>query len=64
MLEFKACPKCHGDVYTVEDIYGDYARCLQCGYVVDPVKTSAVDDAAAPAEEAPGGRGGGGRKVA
>ena len=35
MLDFKACPRCRGDVSTKQDMYGKYAECLQCGYMVD-----------------------------
>lgn len=35
MLEFKACPRCRGDVHTNRDMYGTYRECLQCGYMVD-----------------------------
>jgi uncharacterized Zn finger protein (UPF0148 family) len=29
MLTFKACPRCHGDLY--ENAYGEIA-CIQCGH--------------------------------
>lgn len=35
MIEFKGCPKCHGDLYLNRDMYGKYKSCLQCGYVKD-----------------------------
>ncbi len=35
MLTFKACPRCHGDVDTRRDHYGEYTECLQCGRTVD-----------------------------
>lgn len=35
MIWFKACPKCRGDIYLAEDIYGKYLKCLQCGYAQD-----------------------------
>ena len=31
MFWFKACPKCHGDLYSDTDVYGSYIACLQCG---------------------------------
>ena len=37
MIKFKGCPKCHGDLYLNEDMYGKYLNCLQCGYVKDVV---------------------------
>ncbi len=35
MFYFKACPKCHGDVYQEKDAYGTFHKCLQCGRSVD-----------------------------
>jgi DNA-directed RNA polymerase subunit M/transcription elongation factor TFIIS len=35
MIFFKACPKCHGDLYIDKDAYGQYVECLQCGYSKD-----------------------------
>ena len=35
MLEFKACPRCRGDLHENRDIYGTYKECLQCGYMAD-----------------------------
>jgi len=35
MFYFKACPKCHGDVYQEKDLYGTFNKCLQCGRIVD-----------------------------
>ena len=64
MVEFKACPRCRGDLHAAGDVYGEYATCLQCGYVADRVKTSAENEAAASPEKAPGRGRGGGRKVA
>lgn len=40
MLEFKACPRCRGDVHTNRDMYGTYRECLQCGYMVDVAQPS------------------------
>ena len=37
MVGFKKCTRCHGDVQTVPDLYGDYVSCLQCGHVVELV---------------------------
>ena len=40
MLKFKACTRCGGDMHKVEDIYGAFDQCFQCGHVVDlPSKT-------------------------
>ena len=35
MIQFKKCPKCHGDLYLTEDIHGAFFSCLQCGYLRD-----------------------------
>ena len=35
MLQLKACPRCGGDLNTNRDLYGNYAECLQCGYMKD-----------------------------
>ncbi len=35
MINFKACPKCRGDIHVAEDIFGKYLSCLQCGYLKD-----------------------------
>ncbi len=32
---FKACPKCRGDMYLDEDVYGAYGKCLQCGRIFE-----------------------------
>ena len=40
MVNFKACPRCGGDLNAGTDRYGEYLRCLQCGHVVniEPVR--------------------------
>ena len=35
MVNFKACPRCRGDLKAAMDIYGEYLGCLQCGHVVN-----------------------------
>ena len=35
MIKFKFCPKCRGDLYLAEDIFGKYISCLQCGFLKD-----------------------------
>ena len=35
LIKFKFCPKCHGDLYLTEDIFGKYVSCLQCGFLKD-----------------------------
>ena len=34
-FQFKACPRCGGDLHLESDMYGAYAQCLQCGYMGD-----------------------------
>ena len=43
MFLFKACPKCHGDIYLDHDRFGTFADCLQCGSLWD-VKVSELPD--------------------
>lgn len=31
MFKLQGCPRCHGDLYVAEDIYGVYVGCIQCG---------------------------------
>ncbi len=31
MFKLRGCPKCHGDLFIGEDIYGAYLNCVQCG---------------------------------
>ena len=40
MIKFKACPKCKGDLYLNQDMYGKYLNCLQCGYLKDVLNGS------------------------
>lgn len=35
MIKFKVCPRCRGDLYLAEDVFGKYLSCLQCGYLKD-----------------------------
>lgn len=35
MIKFKLCPRCRGDLYLGEDIFGTYYSCMQCGYLRD-----------------------------
>ncbi len=32
---FKACPRCRGDMYLDQDMYGAYGKCLQCGRIYE-----------------------------
>lgn len=33
----KSCPKCSGDIFLENDVYGKYIRCMQCGYHKDTI---------------------------
>ena len=35
MYFLKQCPKCHGDLVTDSDQYGDFLSCMQCGLCQD-----------------------------
>ena len=59
MFKLRGCPKCHGDLYLGEDIYGAYLSCVQCGrYFAVAEKTARGEDlevaatAAGPPDEA------------
>jgi DNA-directed RNA polymerase subunit M/transcription elongation factor TFIIS len=43
MIKFKSCPRCRGDLYLGEDIFGKYLSCLQCGYLRDVVRENVVE---------------------
>ena len=48
MIFFKACPRCHGDLYLDSDMYGVYVKCLQCAFVKDStIDTQAREETAA-----------------
>ena len=38
MIRFKHCPRCRGDLYLAEDMFGKYLNCLQCGYLKDVIE--------------------------
>lgn len=35
MVDYRACPKCRGDMHTRRDTFGDFKECIQCGLVQD-----------------------------
>mgnify|MGYP007012738805 CR=1 FL=1 len=35
MLDYRACPKCRGDMHTRRDTFGDFKECIQCGLMQD-----------------------------
>ena len=38
MIKFKDCPRCRGDLYLSQDIYGKFYSCMQCGYLRDVIE--------------------------
>jgi DNA-directed RNA polymerase subunit M/transcription elongation factor TFIIS len=52
MIEFKVCPRCRGDLYRAEDMYGKYVSCFQCGYMRDlPNETLVVTQGPTPQDK-------------
>lgn len=43
MFWLKACPKCHGDLYSDGDAYGSYLACIQCGHYVSQTEESRLE---------------------
>ena len=35
MLRMKEYPRCHGNMHSDKDRYGEYRSYVQCGYVLD-----------------------------
>ena len=35
VISLKSCGRCRGDMHVVQDIYGEYNECLQCGNTVE-----------------------------
>ena len=35
MIHFKSCERCKGDVTQTGDWYGEYVKCMQCGWSKD-----------------------------
>ena len=46
MFKLRGCPKCHGDLYAGEDIYGSYLSCVQCGRYFAVAEGSSLQEAA------------------
>ena len=38
----RACPRCGGDMFLKDDLYGPYRSCLQCGCIVEPKEAVAA----------------------
>ena len=58
MFKLRGCPKCQGDLFLGEDIYGRYLNCVQCGRyyaeaeAIDRTEGQEVASAAGPPEVA------------
>ena len=35
MFLFKKCIRCNGDMYTDDDYFGKFIKCLACGYTIN-----------------------------
>ena len=35
MVDYRACPKCRGDMHTRRDTFGEFKECIQCGLMQD-----------------------------
>ncbi len=35
MVDYRACPKCRGDMHTRRDTFGAFKECIQCGLMQD-----------------------------
>jgi DNA-directed RNA polymerase subunit M/transcription elongation factor TFIIS len=35
MIDYRACPKCRGDMHTRQDTFGAFKECIQCGMMQD-----------------------------
>lgn len=42
-IDFKACPRCRGDVQTDLDEYGPFRKCMQCGHYEDAAREKVRD---------------------
>ena len=40
VISLRSCARCHGDMHVVQDIYGEYNECLQCGNTVELPNTN------------------------
>ena len=54
MFKLRGCPKCHGDLFLGEDIYGAYLNCVQCGRYFAVAAETARDEGVEPAAPAAG----------
>ena len=42
-VPLRACPRCHGRLFTDRDVYGIYSTCFSCGFVHEWLSGPAVD---------------------
>ena len=40
MIKFRDCPRCKGDLYLSQDVYGKFYSCMQCGYLRDVIEVN------------------------
>ncbi|GBD11266.1 hypothetical protein HRbin23_00920 [bacterium HR23] len=45
MFWFQACPRCQGDLFRTQDLYGSYIACIQCGYILTEGEERALEHA-------------------
>lgn len=38
---FKGCPKCRGDMHLLDDPFGAYLQCIQCGLIQEEAHPAA-----------------------
>ena len=43
MFWLKLCPRCNGDLYRDEDVFGSYLACLQCGHELSMIEELTLD---------------------
>ena len=41
-MMLKGCPRCDGDLMEQDDQYGQYLRCMQCGWCKDILPPSSL----------------------
>ena len=55
MIIYKACTRCRGDLLKIQDIYGTYLSCLQCGHVIEDSRKQLDSESYFGMKEAPKG---------
>ena len=52
MMLLRACPRCGGDLYVTEDVYGSFHQCMQCGHIQDVLDEGVTASVKRPAAKA------------